>query len=122
MSMEQIIIVLIWHGQNTNLTIIKYLVEECKMNIKKISLILYDKFKDIVLTISKKYRDLNNLLLAGYETYTDNQMKNVIELLNPLQLSDAVINLAGIQNPYTYKFAKFAIFVDELTDPVDLNL
>jgi hypothetical protein len=108
--------------ENTNLAVIKYLIKEHQMFIEKINHVLYNKFKDIVLTISKEYRNLNNLLLMGYEEYTNDEMKNLIALINPLQLSDTVLNLARIQNPYDYKFAKFTIFVDELTYPLDLNL
>jgi hypothetical protein len=107
--------------KNTNLTVIKYLAEDCKMNIEKISHISYDKFKNIVLTISKKYRNLNNLLLMGYKEYENDEMKNLIALINPLQLSNTVINLAGIKNPYDYKFIKFRKLVDELLYGSDLS-
>jgi hypothetical protein len=105
---------------NSNLQVIKYLIKEHQMNIEKLTLVQYNKFKDIVLTISKEYRNLNNLLLTGYEKYTNNEMKNLIELINPLQLNNDIKNLAGIQNPYDYKFTKFAILVDELSYESDL--
>jgi hypothetical protein len=103
--------------ENINLQVIKYLIKEHQMNIENLNDVLYDKFKDIVLTISKEYRELNNLLLTGYKIYTIHEMKNLIKLLNPLQLNDAVLNLSGIQNPLLqpdYKFSKFARLVDEL--------
>jgi hypothetical protein len=110
--------------KNNNLAVIKYLVEERKMNIEKINGVSYDKFKDIVLTISKKYRNLNNLLLMGYTKYENDEMKNLIDLINPLQLSDQIRELAGIQNPLLepgYKFVKFRKLVDELLYGSDLS-
>jgi hypothetical protein len=106
--------------KNTNIAVIKYLIEERGMKIDKIQAVKYDKFKNIVLMISKGYRDLNNLLLMGYEKYEFDEMKKIINLINPLQLNDDIRNLAGIQKPHEYKFTQFALFVNELVRPMEL--
>jgi NADH:ubiquinone oxidoreductase subunit E len=101
--------------ENKNLEVIKYLIKEHKMKIEKLDHVSYGKFKDIILTISKEYRNLNDLLLMGYEKYENDKMKNLIELINPLQLNYGVLDLAGMQNPLLdpgYKFSKFAILTD----------
>jgi hypothetical protein len=103
--------------KNTNLAIIKYLIEDHKMNIEKINNVPYNKFKNIVSLnyFRKNNLKLNNLLLMGYEEYTDDEMKKLIESINPLQLNDAVINLSGIENPFQQSFHKFTKLVDGLS-------
>jgi hypothetical protein len=108
---------------NTNLRIIKYLIEECRMNIDKIPKVSYDKFKNIVLMMNNLsiYQDINKILLTGYDEYENDQMISLIKRINALRLNDQVRNLAGIQNPYEYKFIKFAKLVNELKYGLELK-
>ena len=102
---------------NHNLEVIKYLIECCAMNCESIAGVLFntfDKFNALVSTVSKKYCNLNKLLVMGYREYGSNRMKQTVRQINCLRLDCTVRNLAGIANPYHGKFKTFAQYVDDL--------
>ena len=89
------------------------------MNISNIAGIPFDRFNDIVLTIYKKYRDLNNLLSMGFTAYERSKMIRLVKRINPLYLNTGTRNLAGILNPYRYTHKEFTMCVSELIRPME---